>query len=104
MRQLAAPLIATLPALAAKIVLADCTHPSNSVNCIQSRLALTWQDGSIVRVCVYARVCVCVCVCACMRACVYVAGGGMVRVTSEMASILSTEAVHSTERHNPQRR
>ena len=36
-------LIATLLALAAKIVLADCTHPSNGVNCIESQNRTDWR-------------------------------------------------------------
>ena len=52
-------LIATLPALAAKIVLADYTHPSNGVNCIESQN--TEQTGApLARW--FSGQCVCVCV------------------------------------------
>ena len=56
-------LIATLPALAAKIVLADYTHPSNGVNCIESQN--TEQTGApLARW--FSGQCVCVCVCVCV--------------------------------------
>ena len=56
-------LIATLPALAAKIVLANCTHPSNGVNCIESQ---NRTDRRSLGKMVQWSVCVCVCVCVCV--------------------------------------